>query len=390
VRPLVRKTLLSTTVAGGLILAGAAAFPIVTGQTSPPVIARESARAAVDAARQARAMRWAAREWAAATAQLDAALFETRRNEVRFLVFRDYREARTLLENAEIAGQVAKDAAVANREAARAAALQAVERADGIILATESLTGAVRIDPSSRRALRSAKLSLAEAHELWEGEEYDEARDRADRAIGAVRAARHLVAALAARYVDRDQLRQWRRWKDETIQTSRRSGGAAIVVNKNERELTLYVGGRTVETFRAEFGFNHLQQKIRSGDGATPEGRYHVVGKRDRGRSQYHRALELNYPNDEDRRRLDRARRAGQVPSNAHPGSLIQVHGEGGRGWDWTRGCVALTNRDIDRLYPYVQVGTPVTIIGSDGGQGRFSDLAQLLQAETQNGTRLD
>jgi hypothetical protein len=51
---------------------------------------------------------------------------------------------------------------------------------------------------------------------------------------------------------------------------------------------------------------------------------------------------------------------------------------------------VALTNRDIDRLYPRVQVGTPVTIIGSDGSQGRFSDLALLLYGDGEHGTRLD
>ena len=389
-RPLVRRVLLYASASGLVLLAGAATFPVVTGRTSPPAIARESARSAVDVARTTRAMVWAPDEWAAATAALDAALTETRRTEVSFVLFRDYREARALLGAAEAAGDAAREAAVANRETARASALEVVERADEIIAATESLTGAVRIDPPSRRALRSAKLALTEARELWEYEQYAEARDRAERAVGAVRAARDLVAMLAARYVDRDQLRQWRRWKEETIQGSRRSGGAAILVNKNERQLTLYVAGRAVETYHAEFGFNHLQRKIRSGDGATPEGRYHIISKKDRGRSKYYRALEIDYPNDDDRRRFERARRAGQVPTNARPGGLIELHGDGGRGWDWTRGCVALSNHDIDRLYPRVQVGTPVTIIGSDGGQGRFSALAQSLQVDTQNGTRLD
>jgi len=390
VRPVVARILLYAGASGLVLLAGAAIFPVVTGRTSAPAIARESARSAVTAARDARAMLWAPEEWAAATAALDAALLETRRNELSLVVLRDYREARDLLREAEAAGNTARQAAMANRETARASALEAVERADEVILATESLTGAVRIDPPSRRALRSAKMSLTEARELWDDEQYDEARDRADRAVGAVRAARELVATLAARYVDRDQVRQWRRWKEDTIQWSRRSGGAALLIDKNDRQLTLYVGGKAVETYRAEFGFNHLQQKIRSGDGATPEGRYRIIAKKDRGRSKYYRALEIDYPNDDDRSRFERARRRGHVPANARPGGLIEVHGDGGRGWDWTRGCVALSNRDIDRLYPRVQVGTPVTIIGSDGGQGRFSDLAQSLKAEKENGTRLD
>ncbi len=375
-----------------MLLTCAALFPIVTGRTSRPEIARATARSAVDSARAARAMIWAPDDWQAATSALDAALLETRRNEVRFLLFRDYREARALLASAEAAGTAAREAAVSNRETERATALEALDRAEETIVATESLTGAIRIDPPSRRALRTAKLAVTEARELWDDEQYEQAQERATRAVGAVRAARDLVAAMMARYVDRDQLRQWRRWKEDTIQQSRRTGGAAIVVNKNERRLTLYVGGRAVETFHAEFGFNHLQQKIRSGDGATPEGRYRIISKKDRGRSKYHRALEIDYPNSDDRRRFERARRSGQVPASARPGGLIEVHGDGGRGFDWTKGCVALTNRDIDRLYPRVDIGTPVTIIGSDGGTGRFSVVAQSLHADKdkENDTRLD
>lgn len=385
-----RKVLAYSLAAALVLLVGAALFPIVTGRTSPPLIARESARMAVDAARGARAMVWAPTEWQQATAALDEALLTTRRNEVRFLLFRDYREARRLLAQAEAAGFTARDEAIENRVTARSDALEAIERADETIVATESLTGAVRIDPPSRRALRTAKLALSEAHELCEGEEYAQAREHAERAVISVRAARNLVAALMARYVDRDQLRQWRRWKEDTVQQSRRSGGSAIVVSKNERSLTLYVAGRAVQTYRAEFGFNHLQQKIRSGDGATPEGRYRIVSKKDRGRSKYYRALEIDYPNGDDRQRFERARRAGQVPASARPGGLIELHGDGGRGWDWTKGCVALANRDMDKLYPQVQIGTPVTIIGSDGGPGRFSVLAQSLQADKENAPRLD
>ena len=389
-RPSVRRLVVYSGAALGVLLVGAGAFPVVTGRTSPPDVARVAAREAVDAATAARAMIWAPDEWAQATSALDLALTATRRNEVRFVLFRDYRESRQLLAAAETAGLAARDAAQGNRETAREEARQTIEGAEEVIAATEGLTGAIRIDAPSRRALRSAKLALTEAHELWDAESYAEARDRATRAMGAVRAARQLVASLAARYVDEEQLREWRRWKDETIQWSRRTGQAAIVVDKNERQLTLYVSGNAVATFRAEFGSNHLQRKLRSGDGATPEGRYRIISKKDRGRSKYYRALEIDYPNDEDRRRFERARRSGQLPASARPGGLIEVHGDGGRGFDWTRGCVALTNADIDRLYPRVQIGTPVTIIGSDGGRGRFSVLALLLQAEKENGARLD
>jgi len=69
-------------------------------------------------------------------------------------------------------------------------------------------------------------------------------------------------------------------------------------------------------------------------------------------------------------------KRAGQLPRGAALGGLIEIHGEGGRGKDWTKGCVALSNDDIDDLYRKVGVGTPVTIVGGDG-RGVFAQLAR-------------
>jgi L,D-peptidoglycan transpeptidase YkuD (ErfK/YbiS/YcfS/YnhG family) len=53
------------------------------------------------------------------------------------------------------------------------------------------------------------------------------------------------------------------------------------------------------------------------------------------------------------------------VPANAGIGSLIEIHGEGGQGRDWTDGCVALSNSDMDRVFSHARVGTPVTIVGT-------------------------
>ena len=126
--------------------------------------------------------------------------------------------------------------------------------------------------------------------------------------------------------------------------------------------------------------------KRRQGDRATPEGRYRIVKKKDRGQSVYHRALLLDYPNAEDRKRFAAAKKRGEIPRASVIGGLIEIHGEGGRGWDWTKGCVALRNDHIDDLFPRVPVGTPVTIIGGDDGDGKFASLAQSLEAEKKNG----
>ena len=133
--------------------------------------------------------------------------------------------------------------------------------------------------------------------------------------------------------------------------------------------------GVAVRTYDAEVGSNALGVKERQGDRATPEGRYRVVKKKDRGQSRYYRALLLDYPNEDDRRRFAAAQRRGEIPRGARIGGLIEIHGEGGRGQNWTEGCVALSNRDLDDLYPRVSAGTRVTIVGGDGRDGAFSDL---------------
>jgi len=97
-------------------------------------------------------------------------------------------------------------------------------------------------------------------------------------------------------------------------------------------------------------------------------------------------ALLLDYPNAEDRRRFDEARRAGRVARNASLGGLIEIHGEGGRGRDWTKGCVALSNVEIQDLYSRVAVGTPVTIVGGDGNGGTFTKLVDLHRANADPG----
>ena len=137
----------------------------------------------------------------------------------------------------------------------------------------------------------------------------------------------------------------------------------------------LLAAGAPVRTYDAEIGANALAVKERQGDRATPEGRYRIVAMKDRGRSRYHRALLLDYPNAADRERFAAAQRRGEIPRGARIGGLIEIHGEGGRGQNWTEGCVALSNRDIDDLYARVGVGTRVTIVGGDGRDGAFSDL---------------
>lgn len=73
----------------------------------------------------------------------------------------------------------------------------------------------------------------------------------------------------------------------------------------------------------------------------------------------------LNYPNEEDTAKFREEIASGTLPHNAKIGGLIEIHGDGGKGIDWTEGCIALTNKEMDQIYKIIKVGTPVTIVGS-------------------------
>ena len=152
----------------------------------------------------------------------------------------------------------------------------------------------------------------------------------------------------------------------DTIALSRRTGDYVILVDKLKHKCHLYQSGRLVRSYAIDLG-GPIRDKQRSGDRATPEGMYRVVQKRARGQTTYYKALLINYPNDEDRAEFAMAKRRGWVSRRASIGGLIEIHGEGGRNEDWTLGCMALANRDMDELFRLVDVGTPVTIVGTIG-----------------------
>jgi len=214
-------------------------------------------------------------------------------------------------------------------------------------------------------AMNRAETELANARRLAVEGDFERAVRSAERARVFAATPEATYRDLMERFSDPRMLRQWRRWVDETLAQSRREGGAAIVVDKLGRRLILYRRGRVDTVFTAELGANGLRPKRHAGDRATPEGRYRVVVKKHGGATIYYKALLIDYPNPEDLKRYRAAREAGAVPRGAGVGSLIEIHGEGGEGRDWTDGCVALTNDDMDRLYPRVTVGTPVTIVGT-------------------------
>ncbi len=183
------------------------------------------------------------------------------------------------------------------------------------------------------------------------------------------------------RYADQAQVDQWRAMVRRTVDWSRQHQAAALVVEKAKRRMTLYRNGRVAASYPVRLGFNGVQEKRYEDDGATPEGTYRVIRMKDRGQTDFYRALLLDYPNGEDQRRFQAALRTGAVPSRSRIGGNIEIHGEARRGLSQTLGCVMVGNRQMDALFLAVGVGTPVTIVGALDADNQVAVvLAQLEQ----------
>jgi hypothetical protein len=167
------------------------------------------------------------------------------------------------------------------------------------------------------------------------------------------------------RYADRAQVDHWRAMVRLAVDWSRQHHAAALVVVKAKKRLTLYRNGQAVASYPVRLGFNGVQEKRYEDDGATPEGTYRVIRMRDRGQTEFYRAFLLDYPNADDLRRFQSARKTGAIPAYARIGGNIEIHGEANRQLSQTLGCVMLGNHQMDALFGEVEVGTPVTIVGA-------------------------
>lgn len=219
-----------------------------------------------------------------------------------------------------------------------------------------------------RKEVAAAERALVEwrlAQIFAQSGQYDRAFEAATRARLQVELIEHSHRELQARFTDPRNLQLWRRWVAEAIARSRDTGETVFVVDKLRRKLHVFSRGEKLKTYEAELGSKGLRRKLHSGDQATPEGHYRVTELRGPGRTKYYKALMLSYPNSEDRARFAFAIRSGQLSRSARIGGLIEIHGEGGQGRDWTDGCVALTNADMDDLFPRARIGTLVTIVGT-------------------------
>jgi murein L,D-transpeptidase YafK len=134
-----------------------------------------------------------------------------------------------------------------------------------------------------------------------------------------------------------------------------------IVVEKSAKRLSIFRDGNQIKRYRIALGRNPVGAKQEEGDMKTPEGIYKVDNRN--AQSSFHLALHISYPSDEDNR--------GAAARGVSAGSDIMIHGiQNGRGWigafhrwkNWTAGCIALTDEEIEELWRVTPDGTTIEI----------------------------
>lgn len=250
---------------------------------------------------------------------------------------------------------------------------------DAIRDASVSLEQATKVSklavqmPEIREHLAQSTMTLSIARGRFDASCYDEALDYARLSQAESMKAYSLARKSISRFNDSSYLGTWATWMQKAIDLSK-TGRLTLLVVKELHELRAYRGGKVLQTFKVDLGAGSLYQKMKAGDRATPEGLYKITEKNPY--SKYYKALLIDYPNTDDRNRFRDAVASGD-PSmqDAEIGSMIEIHGDGGRGVDWTDGCLAPSNEDMEWLYKNCPVGTPVAIVGSDGTIGPLREV---------------
>jgi hypothetical protein len=329
----------------------------------PPIDKMESAREVLSNAAKDKAATYSVKQYNEAKVHYDSAMANWARENKKFILFRNYDRVSLF---AELSVEKARNASLNSRNSYSDLKIKGQKKIDSLnnlITRINTLFTSYPLSSEIRNRISGGKLLLKEAEIDFKNGNYLQAKRK-------ISDSEYLISGSYENSMENlknyfHSYPQWEKWVDLTIKESKKNQDYSIIVDKVSRKLYVYLKGSKKYEFDAELGKNWVGDKRVKGDHATPEGMYKVTRKIDSGKTKYHKALLLNYPNDEDLRSFKKEVASGNLPASAKIGGLIEIHGHGGRGTDWTEGCIALTDREMDVIYKVVKVGTPVTIVGS-------------------------
>ncbi len=364
--PLTRLSLRDKRIVAGMLASGflMVAIVVVVRLKSPvPTAIYEQARLAVSEARHREAASYAPEVMQQAEYYLEQARAAWQTENRKWFWSRDFQATHQFAESAKLCARIAGTLAVARRDSLELLTTFGIARLQQTVEDFRNQAKRIPVNKALWQKFVASELIVIESKFAHWRRDYLTAKEKLQTAEPLVNGAWSSTKATLEAYLR--QIPVWQRWANETIAWSAASDSVAIIVDKMAHRCFVYIDGQLRAEYPVELGPGWLGHKRQRGDNATPEGRYRVIKKKAGKQTIYYKALQIDYPNLEDRQRFGDALKRGELPRFASIGGLIEVHGEGGKGVNWTAGCVALENRYMDEIYEWAEVGTPVTIVGS-------------------------
>jgi L,D-peptidoglycan transpeptidase YkuD (ErfK/YbiS/YcfS/YnhG family) len=338
-------------------------FLLVKVAPHPPVEEVGLARETLAKAGTSKAGTYSKKLYNEARAAFDSAMVNWTRENRKFIYFRDFSKVSDYAKLSANKAKLAAESSISNSNGLKSKLKDKIDSLNQTEKLIDNLFGRFPLSPEIRSRISNGKMLLREAEVAYGKGQYLPAnRKIADAEYLLTNVYDNSVEVLKNYF---KLFPTWKKWVQSSISDSRKNNSYVVIVDKFSRKCYLYLGGIKKYEFDAELGRNWVGDKRRSGDKATPEGIYRISNKYQGRETPYYKALRIDYPRAEDREEFRTELAKGTIPASSRIGGGIEIHGGGGKGVDWTEGCVALTNSEIDLVYSLVKIGTTVTIVGS-------------------------
>jgi hypothetical protein len=329
----------------------------------PPIGEMENAREILSKAEKNKADTYSKKLFTEAKILYDSAMVNWQKENKRFIFFRHYDRVAMFAQLSENKAKQATDNSITSSSNLKIKLKQKIETLNDLVTQIDGLFTNYPLTSEIRNRISKGKLLLKEAEIVYNKGQYLLANRKITDSEYLLTESYENASSNLKNYFK--SFSTWKKWVDKTLSESRMNHDYSIIIDKFSRKCFIYLSGSKKYEFEAELGANWVGDKRERGDMATPEGMYKITQKFDGSKTKYYKALLLNYPNDEDKEKFRAEIARGSLPAYAKIGGLIEIHGNGGKGIDWTEGCIALTDKEMDTVFKIVKIGTPVTIIGS-------------------------
>jgi HEPN domain-containing protein len=329
----------------------------------PPVGKMAYARKTISMAGRSMAETYSNKLFGEAKNYYDSAMLIWQKENKRFIYSRKYERVELFADQSAIKANQAAENSISNTLNLKSKLKQQIDSLNNLVSEISEVFYTYPLASEIRNRISQGKLLLKEGEIAYNNGQYLQAYLKVNDSEYLLTFSYNSANEHLKTYFQSYSL--WKKWIDTTISESRQNNDYSIIIDKFSRKCFVYLGGTIKYKFEAELGKNWVGFKRASGDMATPEGMYKITKKIEGNKTKYYKALLLNYPNDEDKKRFKSEIAKGSLPFSSNIGGMIEIHGNGGKGIDWTEGCIALTDKEMDLIYRIAKVGTPVTIVGS-------------------------